>query len=117
MAAPQAPMLAGVTLPRPTGYTRTPEPVVDERTLADGTQVRYHRGHRNTWELRWSLKSEAVADLIESLGRTRGVTQYVDIDGTPYVVLCGDIDGVEAVAATDPVRYAVGLSIIERRPR
>lgn len=112
-----APVLDGQTLPLPNGKVRDAVPVVDERTLADGTTARYHRGHKTRFTLRWQLKRQDVADLVESLGRIRGATQYVDQDGTPYVVLVEELDGLEPVAGTDPVRYGCGIVLIERRPR
>lgn len=112
-----APVLDGTTLPFPNGYVRESVPVVAEKTLADGTVVRYHRGHRTRFTLRWTRKRETVADVIEALGRLRGATQYVDQDGTPYVVLVDSSDGLEPVPGTDPPRFNCGLVLIERRPR
>lgn len=112
-----APILDGVTLPAPTSHTLQLVPVTQDVELADGTTVRYHRGHRTRVSMRWRMVSRSVRDAIVALSRVRGVTQYVDIDGTPYVVRVDSPDEVDSVAATDPVRYDVGLTLIERRPR
>lgn len=112
-----APILDGQTLPLPSSHVREAEEVVDRRTLADGSTVRYHRGHRTRIRLGWRMRPAAAAALVDQLSRLRRVTQYVDIDGTPYVVEVQASDGVEAVPGTDPIRYAVGLTVVERRPR
>ena len=112
-----APVLDGKTLPLPNGYVREPVPVVVEKALADGTVVRYHRGHRMRFTLRWSRKRETVADMVEDLARLRGATQFIDQDGTPYVVLVESSDGLEPVPGTDPPRFNCGIVLIERRPR
>jgi hypothetical protein len=111
------PYLNGQALPLPASNVRELVPVVEEKTLADGTTVRYHRGHKTRVTLRWTRKREDVAKAIDALGRLRGSTQFVDQDGTPYVVLVESSDGLDAVPGTDPPRYGCGLVLIERRPR
>lgn len=111
------PILDGRTLPAPSSHVRDLEDVVDRRTLADGSTVRYHRGHRTRVRLGWRLQRAAAAKLVEELARVRRTTQYVDIDGTPYVVEVAGFDGADAIAGTDPVRYTVGLTVAELRPR
>lgn len=112
-----APVLDGVTMPRPSAYRRTPVAVASDRELAGGTIARYSRGHRYEHKFGWELAQEAAALLLEQLGRIRGVTQLVDMDGTPYVVLVADFDGLEPIPGTAPPRYKVSLSLRERRPR
>jgi hypothetical protein len=112
-----APVLDGVTMPRPSQYRRTPVAVAQDRELSGGTIARYSRGHRFQHVMSWELAQETAALLLEQLGRIRGVTQFVDMDGTPYVVLVDDFDGLEPIAGTAPVRYKVSLSLKERRPR
>lgn len=111
------PVLDGVTMPRPSAYRRRPVAVASDQELSSGTIARYSRGHRFTHELSWELMQESGALLLEQLGRIRGVTQFVDMDGTPYVVLVDDFDGLEPIAGTAPPRYKVSLSLKERRPR
>jgi hypothetical protein len=112
-----APVLAGVTLPLPSGYGVTPVPVVDERELADGTLVRYHRGHRTRWALSWrSKRPDTLADIFQA-AQVRGVTQFVDLDGVPHVVLVEDVDEASAIPGTVPVRWECGVTLVERRPR
>lgn len=112
-----APVLDGVTMPRPSTYRRTPIAVASDRELAGGTIARYSRGHRFQHSMSWDLAKESAALLLEQLGRIRGVTQFVDMDGTPYVVLVDDFDGLEPIPGTEPPRYKVSLTIKERRPR
>lgn len=112
-----APILDGITLPAPNTRVLDLVEVVDRRTLVDGTTVRYHRGHRTRIRLGWGLRQYDAAELVQTLARLRAVTQYVDIDGKPYVVEVEGFDGAEAIAGTDPVRYSVGLTVAERRPR
>lgn len=112
-----APTLDGVTMPRPSTYRRTAKAVKDDRELASGTVARYSRGHRFEHVLGWELAQETAALLLEQLARIRGVTQFVDMDGTPYVVLVDDFDGLTPIPGTAPPRYKVGLTLRERRPR
>jgi hypothetical protein len=112
------PVLAGSALPLPNGHERTPIPVESTVELAGGGRSRYHRGHRVRVELEWrSLTTDAADTLDAAVRRTRGATQYVDIDGTPYVVLVEEYSGRDAVPGTDPVRYRASLTVEERGPR
>lgn len=111
------PILNGVTLPAPSSHAVQLMPVSQEVELADGSTSRYHRGHRTRITMRWRMVKADVRDQIVELSRLREVTQYVDIDGAAYVVRVDDSDGVDTIAATNPVRYDVGLTLVERRPR
>lgn len=112
-----APVLDGVTMPRPSTYVRRPVAVASDRELASGVIARYSRGHRFEHKLSWALAQETAALLLEQLARIRGVTQFVDMDGTPYVVLVDEFPGLEPIPGTAPPRYKVSLSLKERRPR
>lgn len=111
------PTLAGVVLPRPSAHTRTPVEVSSSTQLADGSDATYHLGHRMVFDMRWDLATDEVASLVERLGMLVGPVEYVDLDGTSYVVSVADRAPREAIRGTDPVRYTVGLTVQEHAPR
>lgn len=111
------PTLAGVVLPRPTSHTRTPMEVSSTTTLADGSDATYHLGHRMVFDMSWDLATDDTAALVERLGMLVGPVEYVDLDGTSYVVTVNDRAPREAIRGTDPVRYTVGITVQEAAPR
>lgn len=111
------PVLAGVTLRRPSSWNRTPGAVESTVELADGTLTRYHRGHRLVFTLSWDTLTEQDAAAVDALSVLTGPVQYVDLDGTSYAVLVTGWDGSTAIPGTDPVRYSAGLTLTEQAPR
>lgn len=110
-------VLNGYTLPLISRYSRKRVPVEETRELSSGTVARYHRGHRSVFNLSWSMVHADALEVIEQVGRIRGATQFIDVDGTPYVVLVEELDDIVPIPGTEPEKYAVGIRLTERRPR
>lgn len=112
-----SPRLAGVTLRAPSSHSRVPAEVSTEVQLADGSTASYSQGFVMVWSLTWELTSGEESASIERLGMLVGPQEYVDIDGTVWVVTVSDRQPREAIRGTDPIRYGVGLTLQEHTPR
>lgn len=111
-----APILGGVTLPRPNASSRTTEAVEESLTLANGAERIYIRGFRYVYALQWtSMRWDSYADLESAVALRYGTLPLVWIDGTATTVRVTP-DGrpaQEPKAGTWPPRYAASLTLRE----
>lgn len=110
-----APVLAGITLPRPNAAGEAPERVGSQITLASGSMRSYTSGVRFSVELVWNRLTEDQLATVRQAAAAP-VAAYTHLDGSSYVVM------TEAVSATplpgtDPVRFEVSLPLVEQTPR
>jgi len=110
------PILAGVTLPRPSRSTRTPIPVEESVTLASGGLRTYSRGYRHRFDLDWRNLPEATAQQIDGAARSRQAVTFTDQDGARYTVRATPGPSVP-VAGTAPTRVDISLTLEEVTPR
>lgn len=109
------PVLGGVDLPRPNSITENPERFGSEVVLAAGDLRVYDGGQRQVFELSWNKATEDVLAAITASARP-AVTSYRHTDGEMYVVLTSPVQR-QPIAATDPVRFAVSLTLREQAPK
>lgn len=110
-----APVLNGVTLPRPNAQSKSGSGVGGDVQLASGALVRYDRGKRATWAVKWNRCTDATRSLLEAAAAVRGAVTWTDPFGFTATVLVDDPQ-VDPIAGTDPPRFDVALKLTAVRP-
>ena len=114
--AATAPVLNGVTLPRPNEAPEQVEQIGNDVTLANGSIRRYDLGERIVIPLSWKKLTESELATIRGAVSTRAAVPYLHHDGATYVVIPGRVDATP-VAGTDPVLFDAELELREQTPR
>lgn len=115
MAYGSPPVLAGVTLPRPSSVEQAPERFGSEVTLVSGSLRSYNGGIRSVFALSWSKATEATKTALEAAA-VAPVAAYVHVDGVAYTVLV-DPPSSSPIPGTDPVKFEVSIALREQTPR
>jgi hypothetical protein len=109
------PVIAGVTVRRPTSLTENPEPVRNSVQLAGGGLRSYSAGVRYVFGLSWAQMTEGELAQLRALTAPPFVP-YVHQDGTSHYVETSPPQAT-AIQGTDPVRFAVSLELRDQDPR
>lgn len=108
------PVLNGTTLRRPSSVSESPEALRRDVTLASGALRAYSSGIRSVFELSWNKLLEGEVAALRAAAALPFVP-YTHVDGTTRVVETSP-PSVTPLAGTDPVRFAVSISLRAQEP-